>query len=129
MTPKEVVMAYAQALGKGDITTAFSFFNPTAKWNQPGNNQFSGTKNGTDKIGEMLGGMMEVTNGTFAVNPNGNLTVNGNLVIMPVRFTGKLEDRNIDMAGFDLFDIQDGKIEEVWLFSDDQKLEDEFWGK
>ncbi len=129
MTPKEVVMAYVQALGKGDIPTAFSFFNPNAKWNQPGSNQFSGTKNGTNEIGEMLGGMMKVTNGTFAVNPNGNLTVNGNLVIMPVRFTGNLDDRNIDMGGFDLFDVQDGKITEVWLFSDDQKLEDEFWGK
>ena len=26
MTPKEVIVAYAEALGKGDIPTAFSFF-------------------------------------------------------------------------------------------------------
>ncbi len=129
MTPKEVVMAYAEALGKGDIPTVFSFFKPEVKWNQPGNNQFSGIKNGTDEIGKMLGGMMETTKGTFAVKPNGNLVVNGNFVLMPVRFEGNLDDRNIDMAGFDLFAVKEGKITEVWLFSDDQKIEDEFWGK
>lgn len=128
MTPKEVVIAYAEALGKGDIPTAFSFFIPDAKWHQPGNHQFSGLKNGTDEIAKMLDGMMQVTNNTFVVHPNGKLVVNDDLVIIPVRFTGQLEDRKIDMAGFDLFKIKEGKISEVWLFSEEQKLEDEFWG-
>lgn len=129
MTPKEVVIAYAEALGKGDIPTVFSYFEPKAKWNQPGDNQFSGIKKGIEEIGKMFGGMMESTKGTFAVKPNGNLVVNGNFVLMPVRFEGSLDGRNIDMAGFDLFSVKDGKITEVWLFSDDQEIEDEFWGK
>ena len=45
---KEVVEAYSIALSKGDIPTAFSHFSPDAKWHQPGNNKFSGTKSGLD---------------------------------------------------------------------------------
>ena len=129
MTPKEVVVAYAEALGKGDIPAAFSFFSREAKWHQPGSNQFSGIKNGPDEIGNMIGGMMETTKGTFAIKPNGNLMVNGKFVVMPVQFSGRLENRNIDMTGVDLFEVNDEKIVGVWLFSDNQEVEDTFWGK
>jgi hypothetical protein len=122
-------MAYAGALEKGDIPTAFSFFSPMAKWYQPGIHQFSGTKNGTDEIGKMLGSMMEATKGTFALKPNGNLMVNGNFVAMPVRFSGNIDGRNIDMTGIDLFEVKGEKILGVWLFSDNQEVEDLFWGK
>ncbi|MEQ8472328.1 MAG: ester cyclase [Marinoscillum sp.] len=72
--------------------------------------------------------MMEATKGTFVVKPNGSLMDNNDLVVMPVRFSGTNEGRNIDMTGVDLFEVKDGKIVKVWLFSDDQKAEDEFWG-
>ncbi len=129
MTPKEVVMAYAEALGKGDVSTAFSFFSTEAKWHQPGTHQFAGIKNGTDEIGKMLGSMTEATKGTFALKPNGNIMVNGYFVAMPVRFSGIIEDRKIDMDGIDLFEVSEGKITGVWLFSDNQEVEDMFWGK
>jgi uncharacterized protein len=129
MTPKEVVVAYAEALGRGNVPAAFSFFNTEVKWHQPGANQFSGVKNGTDEIGKMLGGMMEATKGSFALKPNGNLMLNGNFVVMPVRFSGTIDNRNLDMTGVDLVEIKEGKITMVWLFSDDQKMEDAFWGK
>lgn len=127
--PREIVLAYLEALGKGDIPAAFSFFSPNAKWHQPGSHQFSGVKSGIDAIGKMLGGMMEATQGTFTLKPNGNLMVNGNMAALPVRFSGTIEDRKIDMTGVDLFEVQEGKVTGVWLFSEDQDLEDEFWGK
>lgn len=129
MTAKEVVIAYGEALGKGDVPTAFSYFSENVQWHQPGNNQFSGLKKGADEIGQMIGGMMEVSKGTFALTPNGNLMVNGELVAMPLRFRGTIDDRKMDMAGIDLFKVENGKITEVWLFSDDQEAEDTFWGK
>ncbi|HEX8015247.1 MAG TPA: nuclear transport factor 2 family protein [Flavobacterium sp.] len=129
MTAIEVILAYAEALGKGDIPTAFSHFSPDVKWNQPGANQFSGLKKGADEIGKMLGGMMEISKGSFALHPNGNIMANGDLVAMPVRFSGNNDDRKIDMSGIDLFKVEKGKITDIWLFSDDQNIEDIFWGK
>ncbi len=129
MTPKEVVGAYAEALGKGNVPAAFSFFSAEVKWHQPGNHQFAGIKIGIDEIGKMLSGMMEAAKGTFTLQPNGNMMVNGNFVVMPVRFSGSIVDRLIDMTGIDLFEVRDEKITRVWLFSDDQEVEDAFWGK
>jgi uncharacterized protein len=128
MTAKEVVASYLQALSTGDIPKAFLFFSTEAKWHQPGTNQFSGIKNGTGEIGKMLGDMMEATKGTLVLKPNGNLMVNGNFVVMPVHFSGTIDDRSIDMTGVDLFEIREEKIARVWLFSDDQEVEDGFWG-
>ena len=129
MMPKEIISAYLEALGKGDVGLAFSFFSPNAQWHQPGSHKFSGVKSGIEAIGKMLGGMMEATQGTFELKPYGNLMVNGNMAALPVRFSGTVEDRNIDMTGVDLFEVNEGKITGVWLFSDDQELEDKFWGK
>lgn len=129
MTAKEVVIAYAEALGKGEIPTAFSFFNNEVKWHQPGTHQFSGIRNGIDEIGKMLSSMIEATKGTFVIQPNGNLMFSDNLVAMPVRFSGTIDARTIDMIGLDLFKVEEEKITEVWLFSDDQEMEDTFWGK
>lgn len=127
MTAKEVVEAYSSALSKGDLPSAFSYFIPDVKWHQPGNNRFSGTKNGQESIGEMLSGMMTATKGTLIIEPSGAMMVNGHLVSCPVKFTANNEDKSVEMAGNDLYEVVDGKIVQVWLFSEDQIAEDLFW--
>lgn len=128
MTPMQVVEAYSIALGKGDIPTAFSYFSPEAEWHQPGANQFSGTKRGLEAIGKMLGDMMGVTQGSLVIQPAGAMMANGNLVSCPVRFGAKSTDKAMQMNGSDLYEVVDGKITQIWLFSEDQVAEDEFWG-
>lgn len=127
MTAKEVVEAYSIALSKGDVPTAFSYFSPNAKWHQPGNNKFSGTQTGLDAIGKMLGDMMGATQGSLAIKPAGAMMVNGNFVSCPVRFSAKNGEKSVEMNGNDLFEVVDGKIVQVWLFSEDQVAEDLFW--
>ncbi|MFV5700695.1 nuclear transport factor 2 family protein [Flavobacterium sp. XS2P12] len=129
MTVKEVVEAYSIALGKGDIPTAFSYFSTNAKWHQPGNNKFSGTQSGLEAIGKMLSDMMGATQGSLVVKPTSPLMANGRFVSSPVRFSAKSGDKTIEMNGNDLFEVIDSKILQVWLFSEDQDIEDEFWGK
>jgi ketosteroid isomerase-like protein len=127
MTAKDVVEAYSLALSKGDIPKAFSFFSPDAKWHQPGDNPFSGTKNGLQEIGNMLSEMMAATQGTLAIKPAGAMMVNGNFVSCPVQFSAKSGNKSVAMAGNDLYEVVNGKIVQVWLFSEDQLSEDEFW--
>ena len=127
MTAKEVVEAYSIALSKGDMKTAFSYFSRDAKWHQPGNNVFSGTKSGLDAIGKMLSAMMGATQGSLVINPTGAAMANGNFVSCPIRFMAKNGVKTIDMNGNDLYEVVDGKIVQVWLFSEDQPTEDEFW--
>lgn len=127
MTAKEVVEAYSIALSKGDIPTAFSYFSPDAKWHQPGSHQYAGTKVGLEGIGKMLSDMMGATQGSLVIKPAGAMMVNGNLVSFPVHFSGKIGDKTVAMNGNDLFEVVDGKIVQVWLFSEDQDAEDAFW--
>ena len=127
MTAKEVVEAYSIALSKGDIPIAFSYFSPDAKWHQPGNNTFSGTKTGLEAIGKMLSDMMGATQGSLVIKPAGAMMENGNFVSCPVRFSATSDDKTVDMNGNDLYEVVDSKIVQVWLFSEDQAAEDEFW--
>ena len=127
MTAKEVVEAYSIALSKGDVPTAFSYFSPNAKWHQPGNNKFSGTQTGLEAIGKMVGDMVGATQGSLAIKPAGAMMVNGNFVSCPVRFSAKNGEKSVEMSGNDLYEVVDGKIVQVWLFSEDQVAEDLFW--
>jgi ketosteroid isomerase-like protein len=128
MTAKDVVTAYSIALSKGDIPTAFSHFSVDAKWHQPGNNQFSGVKVGLDSIGKMLSKMMGATQGTLKINPAGGMMENAYFVSFPIRFSAQNGRKTMDMNGSDLFEVIDGKITQVWLFSENQQAEDAFWG-
>ena len=97
-------------------------------WHQPGANQFSGEHHAVDGVGALLGGMMEVSAGSFQLAVAGPAMVNGDLVAVPVRFTGNRADAGMDMAGVDLLTVCDGKIVDVRLFSEDGHAEDLFWG-
>ncbi|MDO5105221.1 nuclear transport factor 2 family protein [Capnocytophaga sp.] len=129
MTNTEIIKNYFQALAKDDIETAFSCYANDVKWHQPGKNKFSGLKNGISEIGAMIGQMIEDTQGSFRLEISGNIMENANFVLAPISFSGKKSDeKQLNMNGIDMFEILDGKITQVWLFSDDQQLEDEFWG-
>ena len=129
MDGKEVIQAFSEALAKGDIPKAFSFFASDAKWHQPGENKYSGLKNNPDEIGAMLAAMMKDTGGTLVVSPNGALMDCGDMVATPVRFTASKGVAKMDMTGIDIYEVKGGRITGVWLFSQDQKVEDNFWGR
>lgn len=128
--PAAVVARYFEALAAGDVPTAMAQFSPEVIWHQPGANRFSGRHHGPDAIGVLIGGMMEVSAGTFVVAVAGPAMVNGDLVAVPVRFTGEREGAAaMDMAGVDLLTVRDGLIVDVRLFSEDGPAEDAFWGQ
>lgn len=128
-TPAGIAATYFGALAQGDIPTVMAQFSPDVVWHQPGAHQFSGVHTGVDGVGALLGGMMETTAGTFALVVTGPAMVNGEMVALPVRFSGTHGDASMDMAGVDLLTVRDGKIIAVHLFSEDGISEDAFWGQ
>jgi uncharacterized protein len=124
-----VAQQYLDAMASGEPGALAALFADDLVWHQPGANQFSGNKNGGGAVGEMIGAMMGVSGGTFALAPNGEPMVNGDLAAIPIRFSGKREGFEMSMEGVDLLRIADGKVAEVWLFSADQAAEDAFWGR
>lgn len=128
-TPASVAATYFEALAAGDVPTAMAQLGPQVVWHQPGANRFSGEHVGVEGVGALLGGMMEASNGSFRLAVTGPAMVNGELVAVPVRFSGTNADASMDMAGVDLLTVRDGKIVAVHLFSEDGAAEDVFWGR
>ena len=128
LSPAAVAGTYFEALGRGDIPTVMAQFDDSVVWHQPGANQFSGDHVGVGGVGALLGGMMEASQGSFQLAVTGPAMVNGELVAVPVRFSGTRADASMDMAGVDLLTVRGGKIVEVHLFSEDGPGEDGFWG-
>ena len=128
-TPAGIATTYFDALAQGDIPTVMAQFSPDVVWHQPGGHRFSGLHAGIDGVGTLLGGMMEASEGSFALVVTGPAMVNGEMVALPVRFSGTRTGASMDMAGVDLLTVRDGKIIAVHLFSEDGASEDAFWGQ
>nr|WP_295883967.1 nuclear transport factor 2 family protein [uncultured Devosia sp.] len=129
MTNIEIAQGYIKAVQTGDQASLGELLSPQVIWHQPGNNQFSGTKNGIAEFGAMMGAMMTKSGGSFAITHAHRFLANGNLVAIEIEFAGQREGATVDQPGIDLLRIADGKIVEVWLFSSDPEQEDAFWGK
>ncbi|HWU15372.1 MAG TPA: nuclear transport factor 2 family protein [Caulobacter sp.] len=129
MTNIDIAKAYIKAVQTGDQATLGELLSPEIVWRQPGDNRFSGVKTGIAEFGAMMGGMMEVAEGTFAITHAHRYLANGDLVAIEIEFSGQRPGAKLDQPGIDLLRIAQGKIVEVWLFSSDPEQEDRFWGK
>jgi uncharacterized protein len=124
-----VAQRYYEAMSAGDIPAGTALFADDIVWHQPGGSRFSGIRNGAAAVGEMIGGQMALTEGTFELRFTGEPMVNGALAALPVHFSGKREGAEMSMDGVDVLRVDGDKIVEMWLFSADQEAEDVFWGK
>lgn len=125
----DIAKAYIKAVQTGDQATLGSIISPDVIWHQPGKNRFSGTHQGMAAVGPMLGTMMEVSKGTFAITRADHYMVNGDWVAITLEFAGEANGIKLMQPGVDLIRIADGKIVELRLFSSDQSQEDAFWGQ
>ena len=125
----DIAKTYIKAVQTGDQATLGSIISPDVIWHQPGKNRFSGTHQGMANVGPMLGAMMEVSKGTFAITRADHYMANGDWVAITLEFAGEANGIQLKQPGADLIRIEDGKIVEVRLFSSDQAQEDAFWGQ
>ena len=125
----DIAKTNIKAVQTGDQATLGSLISPEVIWHQPGNNQFSGTHRGMAAVGPMLGKMMEVSKGTFAITRADHYMSNGDWVAITIEFAGQVNGIQLKQPGVDLIRIEGSKIVEVRLFSSDQAQEDAFWGR
>lgn len=125
----DIAKAYISAVQTGDQATLGNLISPAVVWHQPGNNQFSGEHQGMGVVGPMLGKMMEVSKGTFAISRADHYMANGDWVAITIEFAGEANGIKLKQPGVDLIRIEGGKVIEVRLFSSDQAQEDSFWGR
>ena len=125
----DIAKAYITAVQTGDQATLGRLISPDVLWHQPGHHQFSGSHRGMAQVGPMLGKMMEVSQGTFAITRADHYMANGDWVAITLEFAGQANGIQLKQPGVDLLRIEGGKVVEVRLFSSDQAQEDAFWGR
>lgn len=123
----EIVQSYFNAIATGDFDTVGSLLAEDVIWHQPGQGIQSGTYNGKGAVFTHLGNFMKWSNGTFAIDEIAYITQNGDLVAADIHFKAEKGDTKLSMKGVDLLRIEDDKIKEVWLFSENIEAEDTFW--
>ena len=127
MSAIDVIGQYGAAMAAGDMEALAATFGADAVWHQPGSNQLSGDHVGPAAIVAHLGRFMQLSGGTFALEPE-SVTESGDLVSMTVRFRARRDGQDdLDQHGVDVFRVADDRIVEVWLMSEDQAAEDRFW--
>lgn len=122
-----IVREYFEAVAAGDLAKLPTLLSDTLVWHQPGASDLSGKHEGRDAVFGLIGKFMERSQGTFRFDSIGNILANGDLVAVTLHFSASTQDRSMSMPGIDVLRIEDGKIQEVWVFSDDQLAEDAFW--
>lgn len=128
MTPINIAQTYIRAVQTGDQAALAELLAPDVVWHQPGKNRFSGTRHGLPAVVEMLGGMMDVSRGTFRIERASRYMENSGWVTIELEFFAERNGVNLAQPGIDLLKIDNGKIVEVRLFSSDPEAEDIFWG-
>ncbi len=128
MSQIDIAKNYIRAAQTGDQALLASLISSDVVWHQPGKNRFSGTHRGLPAVGAMLGGMMEVSGGTFTISRADHFMENGNWVAINIDFQAQRDGAQLAQSGVDLLRIENAKIVEVRPFSSDQEQEDAFWG-
>lgn len=124
---RAIAEEYFRAVNAGDITRLDTLFSDDIIWHQPGAGVLSGTYEGKDDVFGLFRMFGEISNGTFEIDDVESIMGNGDLVSAIVHFRAEKGSENMSMRGVDVMRIEDGKIKEMWLFSESQEDEDEFW--
>ena len=122
----EVFNAYTEALSKEDFEAVFETISDNIVWHMGGESSLSGIIKGKQALGERLGEFSKRSSGTFRVITNWAAS-NDCFVVANVVSLAEREEEKLNNPGIDLFRIENGKIQEVWTFSEQQKSEDKFW--
>ena len=122
----EVFNAYTEALSKGDFEVVFEIMSDNIVWHMGGESSLSGIIKGKQALGERLGEFAKRSNGTFRVITNWAAS-NDCFVVANVVSLAERGEEKLNNPGIDLFRIENGKIQEVWTFSEQQESEDKFW--
>ena len=122
----ELLAAQIDALSRGDIATAMTFYSDDVVFHYPGRNPLSGEYRGKDQVLELLGRVMQLTKGSFRPDVHDILASDQHVAAL-VTVRAERDGVPVEWKSVDLFHIRDGKLSEHWVHEVDQDLVDEFW--
>ena len=115
------------AFQNGDLETVASLFSPDIVWHIPGNNHFSGAHSGIENVLTLFGQNFAETNGTFKTEVH-DIVANDTHGVALATISGEKDGKKLNDHYTHVAHFVDGKLTESWIFQEDQKGVDDFWG-
>ena len=114
------------AYSSGDMETITELFDESILWHVAGRSQLAGDYKGRDAVFGFFGKLMELSNGTSAVEVH-DILANDEHGIALVTGTATRGDKSFSGQDVHTFHLRDGKVVEFWDSPIDQYESDEFW--
>jgi ketosteroid isomerase-like protein len=119
MDEKErVVRDFYAARDRRDWAAVRGLLAPDVIWREKdGNQDYSGDHNGRDTVAALLAKLVEITGGTFTLEPK-ELICTAEHVAANVRWRAERSGTHVEGYDLAVFRIADGQIAETWFFPD-----------
>ena len=115
-----------EAFARADMAALSELFAEDVVWHMPGRNPVSGVHRGREAVFAAFAKFFELSGGTLKLDVHAILA-DGEHAVALNRATASRKGKQLDLLGADVFHAKNGKIVEFWAFSEDQRLDDEFW--
>src|SRR5438105_7402718 len=118
MDPKEqTIRALYEARARRDWNAVAGLLTDDIVWHEPGEEDYSADHQGRDTVVALLQKLVEVTEGTFQLEPEAFLnSVDYSAVFL--RWWAERGGRRAEGNEIAVYRIADGKIAEVWFYPD-----------
>jgi len=129
-SPKEVVQEMLTAYQAHNREKFMSFVHTDIVWIQPGENKLSGVKKSKDELMQMGALMGKITDKTIRLVDVKYFDATGNTVACLLHWkAGRPDRKELDILNIDVYTVENGKIIQAKIFTENAALEDQFWGK
>jgi len=121
MTPMDakerVIRELYDARSRRDWDVVRSLLAETIGWHEPGEEDHSGSFRGRDEVVALLERLVDVTEGTFQLVPEGFLNLSEHSAVV-VRWWAERAGRRSDGHEIAVYRFEDGKVAEVWFYNE-----------
>jgi hypothetical protein len=126
----QIVNSFLEAVKQMSHSKAFPLLDSMIQWDQPGNNRFSGLKQGATEVFGMFKGFLDASASTLRLTEIKVLTVNDNQVACHLHWSATQPPGGVlDVDNIDVYTVENGKIVKAVVYSADIRSEDRFWAK
>jgi uncharacterized protein len=122
----DLLAAQIDALARGDVVAAMSFYTDDVVFHYPGRNPLSGDYRGKGAVLALLSKVMQLTGGSFRPEVHDILASDDHVAAL-VTVRAERDRTRVEWLSVDLFHVRDGKLSEHWVHEVDQELVDQFW--
>jgi ketosteroid isomerase-like protein len=123
MDAKEhMIRALYDARARRDWIAVAALFADEVGWHEPGEEDHSGHFRGRDEVVSLLRKLVEVTEGTFQLEPEGFLNLTEHSAVA-VRWWAERGGRRSEGREIAVYQVRDDRIAQVWFYNEPSDAE------